>query len=167
MTTRAWIGLGGNIGDVPLALKTALNSLDSDPHIQILAVSLLYRTPPWGKEDQPWFVNACAEIATDFVPEELLESCQAVERAGLRERKEKWGPRTIDVDIIAFEGVEQTEQRLTLPHPHAHERPFVLTPLADIAPTLKLRGQQVQDLMQKHYDPRLEPFSDTQDWWMS
>jgi 2-amino-4-hydroxy-6-hydroxymethyldihydropteridine diphosphokinase len=163
--SRAWLGLGGNIGDVPKALGKALQSLDAHEGIKVSVVSSLYRTPPWGKEDQPWFVNAGAEVETNLSPEMLLEACQQVERDGLRERKERWGPRTIDVDIIAFDGVEQIEQRLTLPHPHAHERPFVLSPLAEIAPDLPLVGSSISELAKAHADPRLQQVAGGQNWW--
>ena len=114
---RAWLGLGGNIGDVPAAMAKALRQLNDDPQIAVGALSPIYRTPPWGLEDQPWFHNCCAEVTTGLEPEELLDRCQGAERAGKRERKVRWGPRTIDIDIIDVEGNWPSTERLALPHP--------------------------------------------------
>lgn len=138
---HAYLGLGGNIGDVRQNLKNALVALDDHDGIAVKKVSSIYKTPPWGVEDQPWFLNCCATIETSLTPEDLLEECQAAERAGKRERTVRWGPRTIDVDILVFEGVEQIEQRLTIPHPRMLERAFVLVPLAEIAPDLNVGGK--------------------------
>jgi len=162
---KAWLGLGGNLGDVRAALATALQALDANTAVSVAAVSPLYKTPPWGLEDQPWFHNCCAEVLTSLDPEGLLDLCQTLERAGLRERTVRWGPRTIDIDIIAFEGVEQIEQRLTVPHPRAVERAFVLTPLAEIAPDVMLAGQLVAERARALQDPQMEVVVDAADWW--
>ena len=163
--TRAWLGLGGNIGDVKNALQQAIRLLDEQPEISISQVSPLYKTPPWGVEDQPWFLNCCVEITTSLSPEALLEVCQAAEKEGKRERVQRWGPRTIDIDIVAFEGIEQVEQRLTIPHPRATERAFVMVPLADIAPELQLAGQSVSVWADALDRDGLELASETQNWW--
>ncbi len=138
--SKAWLGLGGNVGDVKTALRVALQRLDVHDDITVTAVSPLYRTPPWGPVAQDWFHNCCAEMETDLSPRDLLAACQAVEREGKRVRDVRWGPRTIDVDIIAMEGVEMDEDGLTIPHPRATERAFVMVPLADIAPAMRNRG---------------------------
>ena len=108
--------------------------LDEHQAINISKVSCVYKTPPWGLINQPWFFNCCVEIQTSLSPYILLNFCQAVEKQGNRERKVRWGPRTIDVDILVFDGVEMDEERLTIPHPRMLERAFVLIPLAEIAP---------------------------------
>lgn len=141
--SRAWLGLGGNIGDVRAAIANALQRLDDEPDIEVTAVSSLYKTSPWGVTDQPWFLNCCAEVETSLSPLELLQVCQAAERAGKRERKIRWGPRTIDVDVLMFEGVESADPTLTLPHPRMHERAFVLLPLAEIAGKRVLAGKTI------------------------
>ncbi|MEL6735002.1 MAG: 2-amino-4-hydroxy-6-hydroxymethyldihydropteridine diphosphokinase [Pseudomonadota bacterium] len=161
----AWLGLGGNLGDVRSALAAALKGLDAQDGVSVLAVSPLYKTPPWGLKDQPWFLNCCAGVSTTLAPEALLEVCQQLERVGLRERTVRWGPRTVDIDIIAYEGVEQVEQRLTLPHPRAVERAFVLTPLAAIAPDVELAGQTVAALAAALNDPNMEVAVAGGEWW--
>ncbi|MCJ8310083.1 MAG: 2-amino-4-hydroxy-6-hydroxymethyldihydropteridine diphosphokinase [Rhizobiaceae bacterium] len=163
----AWLGLGGNIGDVKAALQQALRLLNTHPEIAVAKVSPLYKTPPWGVEDQPWFLNCCAQIVTNLSPEDLLEVCQDAERQGKRERTVRWGPRTIDVDIIAFDGVEQVEQRLTIPHPRATQRDFVMIPLADIAPELVISGKSVGDWADAMDSKKLELELESKDWWQT
>jgi 2-amino-4-hydroxy-6-hydroxymethyldihydropteridine diphosphokinase len=143
----AWLGLGGNVGDVRAAMIAALNYLDRADVIGILRVSGLYETPPWGRIDQPAFVNACAEIATSLAPRELLRACLDAEQALHRVRKEKWGPRTIDIDILAIDGVEYAGEGLIVPHAHLAERAFALVPLSDLAPELVVGGQRVRELL--------------------
>ena len=164
---QAWLGLGGNIGDVKLAMAQALRDLQDGVTIKVEQVSPIYKTPPWGLEDQPWFFNCCAQISTSLTPEELLERCQDAERQGKRERSVRWGPRTIDVDIIAIEAVEQTEQRLTIPHPRATERAFVMVPLADIAPNLMINGKSARQWLSQLDDDGIErEGADSDgDWW--
>ncbi len=165
VVTKAWLGLGGNIGNVPSAMANALQRLDHDADISITSVSPVYKTPPWGVEDQAWFHNCCAEIETILSPEQLLEACQEAEREGKRERIVRWGPRTIDVDILVFEGVEQNEQRLTLPHPRMLERAFVIVPLADIASSLVLQNKECREWANSMDSSDLELISTDQDWW--
>lgn len=165
LDTRAWLGLGGNVGDVMAALKAALNGLNAMPEIAVTRVSPVYKTPPWGVEDQPWFFNCCAEINTSLSPEELLDACQQMEREGRRMRTIRWGPRTIDVDIVAMAGIEQVEQRLTIPHPRATERAFVIVPLADIAPDLQLGERTVSDWMTVIDQSGIEPATADGSWW--
>ncbi len=142
---RAWLGLGGNIGDPVRAMATALDIIDADPATRVAAVSSLYRTPPWGKLDQPEFFNAAAEVATGLSPRGLLDLCLDAERKLKRVRAERWGPRVVDIDVLAFEGVSAREAGLDLPHPRMLERAFVLTPLAEIAPDLVVEGHTVAD----------------------
>ena len=102
--------------------------------VALVAVSRFYRTPPWGKTDQDWFVNACALARTDLPPFALLDRIKAIEAALGRTPSERWGPRVIDIDIIAYDDIAIESDRLTLPHPEVFNRAFVLVPLAEIAP---------------------------------
>ena len=161
----AYLGLGGNIGDVKITMAAVLQGLDAMDEIDVVAVSSLYKTPPWGMEDQPWFLNCCAEITTSLEPEALLDACQSMERAGKRERTTRWGPRTIDVDILVFEGHEQVEQRLTIPHPRILERAFVLIPLAEIAPELEFKGEKIKTLASTIPGEGIKHLYTKPDWW--
>lgn len=146
---RAYIGLGGNIGDPAANMAAALHLLDSEPGISVVSVSSLYRTPPWGKPDQPDFLNACAELVTELPPAKLLQTCLETERKLKRVRRERWGPRAIDIDILVHWAGEHHGDGLTLPHPRMAERAFVLVPLAEIAPDLELAGRRVSDLLRE------------------
>jgi dihydropteroate synthase len=142
---RIVLALGGNVGDKVLSLRRALRAIAGEPGIELTAVSRLYRTPPWGKTDQDWFVNACALGRTSFKPEALLERMKALEVELGRASAERWGPRVIDIDLIAYDDVALKTERLTLPHPELFNRAFVLVPLAEIAPDLVIGGVQVGD----------------------
>ena len=137
------MALGGNVGDKAGTLRRALRALGGEPGIELTAVSRLYRTAPWGKTDQDWFVNACALARTDLAPETLLDRVKALEAELGRKPGERWGPRVIDIDIIAYDDVELTGGRLTLPHPELFNRAFVLVPLAEIAPERVIGGRRV------------------------
>ena len=137
------LALGGNVGDKAGALRRALAALDDQPDIALAAVSRFYRTPPWGKTDQDWFVNACALARTDLTPEALLDRVKAIETALGRTPSERWGPRLIDIDIIAYDDLALRTDRLTLPHPELFNRAFVLAPLAEIAPGRIIGGRRV------------------------
>ncbi|HEV7416058.1 MAG TPA: 2-amino-4-hydroxy-6-hydroxymethyldihydropteridine diphosphokinase [Tianweitania sediminis] len=141
---HAFIGLGGNLGDPKATMREALLLLQSDT-IRVEAVSSLYRTPPWGKVDQPDFLNAVASLRTALSPQSLLQACLEGERQLKRERKERWGPRLIDLDILWFDGLEVAEPELELPHPRITERAFVLVPFAELAPDLVLKGRSLRD----------------------
>jgi 2-amino-4-hydroxy-6-hydroxymethyldihydropteridine diphosphokinase len=134
------LALGGNVGDKAATLRKALRALDAEPDIALTAVSRLYRTAPWGKTDQEWFVNACALGLTSLAPEALLERVKALEVELGRVAAERWGPRVIDIDLIAYDDVSLKTERLTLPHPELFNRAFVLVPLAEIAPDLVIEG---------------------------
>lgn len=141
----ALIGLGSNLGDKSGNIAQAIAQLTASEDIRLVAHSRLYRTPPWGKTDQDWFVNACIGVATVLSPHELLGRCQAVESELGRVRGERWGPRVIDVDILAYRDVMLDEPDLVLPHPRIAERAFVLAPLAEIAPGLMILGRTVAE----------------------
>lgn len=142
---RVFLGLGGNIGDSASAMAAALRILDDDVGTKVVAVSSLYRTPPWGKTDQPDFLNAVAEVATAHPPRALLALCLDAERELKRVRRERWGPRAIDIDILLFGEHAVHEAGLDIPHPRMFERAFVLAPLAEIAPDLELDGKSVAE----------------------
>lgn len=141
---RVAFGLGGNIGDAAAAIAAALDALDAAPGLRIVARSAFYETPPWGDPDQPRFVNACAIGFTTLGPEAVLKLCLDVERGLGRERVKtrRWGPRTIDVDLLVYEGETRETAALTLPHPRMAERAFVMVPLAEIAPDLGVAGRR-------------------------
>jgi 2-amino-4-hydroxy-6-hydroxymethyldihydropteridine diphosphokinase len=124
-------------------LRRAVDALAREPGVAIEAVSRFYRTPPWGKTDQAPFVNACALASTDLAPEALLDRVKALEVALGRVPTERWGPRLIDIDIIAYDDVTISTGRLTLPHPELFNRAFVLVPLAEIAPDRRIAGRRV------------------------
>ena len=135
--------LGGNIGDKAATLRRALQALGSEPEVELTAVSRFYRTPPWGKTDQDWFANACALALTRLPPDALLERVKALEIEIGRTPAERWGPRLIDIDLIAYDDLTLDTPRLTLPHPELFNRGFVLLPLAEIAPDLAIGGRKV------------------------
>jgi 2-amino-4-hydroxy-6-hydroxymethyldihydropteridine diphosphokinase len=131
---KAWLSLGANIGYPKAQLTEAVQRLDQHPQIIVVNRSSVIVTEPWGKTDQPDFANMAVTVETSLKPEALLEACLGIERAMGRERIEVWGPRLIDIDIIAYERLVQETERLTLPHKFAHERAFVLDPLREIDP---------------------------------
>jgi 2-amino-4-hydroxy-6-hydroxymethyldihydropteridine diphosphokinase len=143
---EALLALGGNLGDVRATLDRAIAMLCDGPDVRLRARSADYATPPWGVEDQPRFVNLCIAVETSLTPQALLARAQAVERAlgRKRETERRWGPRPIDIDILAYEDLALNEEGLTLPHPRLFERAFVLVPLADIAPERVIAGRQVR-----------------------
>ncbi len=130
---KCFVGLGANLGDRARTLRLALRQLAAAPGVTVAQVSALYETPPWGKTDQPPFLNAAACLLTDLAPHQLLRLCQGVEQGLGRQRQEHWGPRTIDLDLLHIPGVTLRDETLTLPHPYLTRRAFVLAPLADIA----------------------------------
>ncbi|MBD9372577.1 2-amino-4-hydroxy-6-hydroxymethyldihydropteridine diphosphokinase [Rhizobium sp. ARZ01] len=162
---RATLGLGGNIGDPVEAMRKALLALDRRVDCRVAGVSRLYRTPPWGKTDQAWFFNACALIETALAPEALLDVCLSVEREMKRERIERWGPRTIDIDVLTYDELSQSGGRLEIPHPRMTERGFVLMPLADIAADMVVRGREVSGWLADADVAGIERFGDSADWW--
>ena len=140
----AYLSLGANLGNREETLRMAVRRLAAAAGVKILAVSSLYETAPWGKKDQPSFFNIAVSLQTTLWPEELLTQAQAVETELGRVRHERWGPRTIDIDILHIEGAESNTPELTLPHPYMTERAFVLVPLAEIAPDLVIAGRTVE-----------------------
>jgi 2-amino-4-hydroxy-6-hydroxymethyldihydropteridine diphosphokinase len=137
----AYVGLGSNLDDPPAQLRRALDALAELPRTRLVASSSLYRNPPMGPQDQPDFVNAAAGLLTTLSPDELLAALQAIEDAHGRDRSgPRWGPRTLDLDLLIYGQLTMQTAALTLPHPGLAERPFVLRPLQEIAPDLRLPG---------------------------
>jgi 2-amino-4-hydroxy-6-hydroxymethyldihydropteridine diphosphokinase len=130
---QAAIALGSNLGDCRATLEGALAALDADPDVRLLRRSAWYRSAPVGPP-QPDYLNGCAVLAVSLTPEELLDRLQATEARFGRVRAERWGPRTLDLDLILFGDLILSGERLQIPHPRMQERTFVLVPLAEIAP---------------------------------
>jgi 2-amino-4-hydroxy-6-hydroxymethyldihydropteridine diphosphokinase len=146
---EAYLALGGNVGDVRWTFARALTRLCDGEAVRLLARSSDYRTPPWGVTDQPAFVNAVIAVETSLSPHELLARALDCEHALGRDRahERRWGPRPIDIDILAYDAVELHDPDLTLPHPHLFERAFVLVPLAEIALDRMIAGVPVRDAL--------------------
>ena len=143
--TRAYIGVGANLGDREATIRAALAALPG-----VVGVSQLRETDPVGVVDQPPFLNGATVLETDFSPRELLDALLAVERELGRERRERWGPRTIDLDLLLFGDEMIDEAGLTVPHPRLHERRFALEPLLDLDPELAIPGRgRVADLLER------------------
>jgi 2-amino-4-hydroxy-6-hydroxymethyldihydropteridine diphosphokinase len=130
--TRAFLSLGSNLGDRRQFLAEAVGSLGTS----VVAVSPVYETDPVGGPDQGRFLNLIVQLETDLTPRQLLAVCHRLESGAQRVRMQRWGPRTLDVDIIWIDGIELDEPDLVIPHPRWSERTFVLAPLADLAPEL-------------------------------
>ncbi len=150
-TVRAYIGLGSNVGDSARTLKRAVQALDALPGARVRSVSRLYRTKPVGPKDQPDFLNAVVALDVAAGPDpdagalSLLAALKSIEQAFGRKKRERWGPREVDLDLLLFGrheiGVDRPDGRwLKVPHPEAHERLFVLAPLSDISPGLRPPG---------------------------
>jgi 2-amino-4-hydroxy-6-hydroxymethyldihydropteridine diphosphokinase len=147
----ALIGLGGNVGEVQATLSAAIDMLCDGRDVRLLARSSDYRTPPWGVTEQAPFVNACIAVDTTLTPQALLARALDVERAFGRERarEQRWGPRTIDIDLLAYDDVAIDEPQLVLPHPRLLERAFVLVPLAEIVPDRAIAGTRIRDALDR------------------
>ncbi|AJT42357.1 2-amino-4-hydroxy-6-hydroxymethyldihydropteridine diphosphokinase [Psychromicrobium lacuslunae] len=147
MTVRAVLALGSNLGERSDTLAEAVADIVDHPLVRLCDVSPVVQTEPvGGPEDQPLYLNMVMEIETDLEPLELLRHCQAVEAKHHRERVVRWGPRTLDIDIIVYDQLEQDDPELTLPHPRAAERAFVLVPWLLMDPAATLLGVPVRQL---------------------
>jgi 2-amino-4-hydroxy-6-hydroxymethyldihydropteridine diphosphokinase len=162
---RVFLGLGGNVGDPARAMGAALRMLGFDRKTRVVQVSSLFSTPPWGKTDQPDFLNACAEITTIHSPRELLAVCLGAERELKRERLERWGPRLIDIDILLYGQQTVHEAGLDIPHPRMLERAFVLAPLNEIAPELVVAGKTVAQWLETVNTTGVVRQPSGTDWW--
>ncbi|MBS0536935.1 MAG: 2-amino-4-hydroxy-6-hydroxymethyldihydropteridine diphosphokinase [Proteobacteria bacterium] len=141
--TRAYLALGGNVGDSRATLDGAVLALSDADGMRLVARSSDYKTPPWGVTDQAPFINLCVAIDTTLAPRALLASIHGIERRFGRDRasEQRWGPRTLDIDIIAYDDLTLDEPGLILPHPRLFERAFVLMPLAEIAGDVTIAGR--------------------------
>ncbi|MFO7952803.1 MAG: 2-amino-4-hydroxy-6-hydroxymethyldihydropteridine diphosphokinase [Bacillota bacterium] len=138
----AYIGLGSNLGDRLSHLKQSMLLLLNDPNTKLVSCSCVYETEPVGGPAQNRFLNACILIKTNLTPIILLQNMLEIENELKRVRKERWGPRTIDLDLLIYENLTMNTPFLRLPHPRLTKRDFVLVPLADIAPDLKIPAQE-------------------------
>jgi 2-amino-4-hydroxy-6-hydroxymethyldihydropteridine diphosphokinase len=148
---EAFIALGGNVGDVRATFDQAIVLLCEDGATRLTARSSDYRTPPWGVIDQPPFINAVIAVATSLSPQALLTRALDIERALGRDRsrERRWGPRTVDIDLLAYDDVAVAEPGLFLPHLRMFERAFVLVPLAEIAPGRTIGGTKIEDALKR------------------
>src|SRR5438105_12047477 len=146
---EALIALGGNVGNVRDTLERAIARFCDGTEVRLTARSSDYRTPPWGIADQPSFVNLCIMVETSLSPHALLACAQKVERAFGRDRakERRFGPRTLDIDILTYGDISLDEADLTLPHPRLFERAFVLVPLAEIAPERVISNTRIRDAL--------------------
>jgi 2-amino-4-hydroxy-6-hydroxymethyldihydropteridine diphosphokinase len=146
---EAFIALGGNVGDVRSTFDQAIAMFCDGSAVQLRARSSDYRTPPWGVTDQAPFVNAVIAVTTSLEPHNLLARAEECERAlgRHRERERRWGPRSIDIDLLAYDDLILIDRDLILPHPHLFERAFVLVPLAEIAPDREIAGITVRQAL--------------------
>ncbi len=150
---RVFFSLGANLGDRQATISEALARLEESGHVQVVRRSSVYETAPVGKTDQPWFVNLVAEIETDLPPEALLDLAQRIEADLGRTRDIRWGPRTIDIDVVLYGDQVIRTRRLIVPHPEMTRRRFVLEPLVEIAPDLVMPdGRAVADLAAAVHD---------------
>jgi len=146
---EAFIGLGGNLGDVRAILDSAIALLCESGEVALTARSSDYRTPPWGVTAQPPFINAVIAVTTTLPPHQLLARGLEVERMLGRDRTKAihWGPRTIDIDLLSYDDIVVQDATLTLPHPRLLDRAFVLVPLAEIASDATISGVRVRDAL--------------------
>ena len=143
------IALGGNVGDVRATFDKAIANICGMAQAALLARSSDYATPPWGETQQDRFINACIEIETSLDPHALLFTLHRIEQKFGRDRSKetRWGPRTLDLDLLAYDDVTIDRPELTLPHPRLFERAFVLVPLAEIVPDRLISGRKVKDAL--------------------
>jgi 2-amino-4-hydroxy-6-hydroxymethyldihydropteridine diphosphokinase len=138
--TRAVIALGANLGDARAALSGAISALRSTAGVEVLAESSVYSTAPIGGVEQPDYLNSVVLVESSLTPRELLDRMHEIENTWHRTREVRWGPRTLDLDLIEYQGVTSDDPELTLPHPRAHERAFVLVPWLEADPEAELTG---------------------------
>ena len=156
-TRRAYLGIGSNLGDRLAYLQLAVDALARVPGVRVVAVSRVYETAPVGGPPQDAYLNAVIEIETDLIEEELLHRCQQIEELAARERVERWGPRTLDVDILLVGDAHLERADLTIPHPRMWERGFVLAPLRDVAPGLVSADQTWEGVREAGVTLRVPP----------
>ena len=148
---NAWLGLGSNLQQPEEQLREALRRLDTVTGVNLLRVSSLFRTPPWGDEEQDDFINAVAQVDTALDPAALLNDIQLIENLMGRQRDDRrWGPRLIDIDLLLYGDLQVDTEELVIPHPRMHQRAFVLVPLFELEPGLVIPGcGRVDELLQQ------------------
>jgi len=156
--TAAYVGLGSNLHDPARQLQQSVTALHALPDSRVERVSAVYRSAPVGPQDQPDFLNAALLLQTSLAPLALLAAMQGIERRQGRVRGERWGPRTVDIDLLLYNDLRMSDARLTLPHPRLHERDFVLYPLREISDTNLVLpdGSDIETLAAACPDNRLE-----------
>lgn len=147
--SKAYLGLGSNIGNKKENVDNAIDMIKNHRLIDLKKVSSYYETEPVGYHEQDWFLNVVLEIDTKLMPYELLEFCGLIEEKLKRKRIIRWGPRTIDVDILLYEGFNSKDKKLTVPHPRMTERAFVMVPLYEIAPDIKIDNKNINQMVKK------------------
>ncbi|MGN5579084.1 2-amino-4-hydroxy-6-hydroxymethyldihydropteridine diphosphokinase [Xanthomonas hortorum pv. gardneri] len=156
----AFVGLGANLGPAEASVRAAIAALGALPQSTLIAASRLYRTPAWGREDQPDFINAAAQLLTTLAPLQLLDALLGIEQAFGRQRQagERWGPRTLDLDLLLYADQVIALPRLQVPHPHLQVRAFALLPLSELAPEAIIPGHgTVRHALQSIQVSGLEP----------
>ncbi len=143
--SKVYLGLGSNIGDRLGYLKKAMALIKNFHETELIKISKVYETEPWGYTEQDDYLNLCLEIKTTLSPYKLLTNCQEVEKNLRRERKIKWGPRTIDIDILLYDDLVLEEDDLIIPHPRIQERAFILIPLRDLNNKLMIKGKKLEE----------------------
>ncbi|MFD4931086.1 2-amino-4-hydroxy-6-hydroxymethyldihydropteridine diphosphokinase [Peribacillus butanolivorans] len=138
MVNISYLSIGSNLGDRLVTIQSAFRLLDENSHIKLVACSSLYETDPVGYADQDCFLNAVFKVKTDLKPEELLRTCMQIEQELGRKREVRWGPRTLDLDILLYNHENIETEILSVPHPRMQERAFVLVPLMEVDPDIKL-----------------------------
>lgn len=151
-----YLSLGSNMGDRRALVDEAVKQLDAHMHIKVTDQSAYYETAPWGGVEQEPFLNIALKIETSLSPLLLLDECQRIELALNRERIIRWGPRTIDIDILTYDDTEIHDDRLDVPHPRMFERAFVLIPLKDIMTEDICYGQSIEEALSKIEDQEIE-----------
>lgn len=146
---KAYLSLGSNMGEKKEYIDEALRKISHHPDIEVLQTSSYYETEPVGYLDQDTFINIVTEIKTTLGPHELLSYCNLIEEELHRKRVIRWGPRTIDIDILIFGEYQSQEEKLTIPHPRMTERAFVMVPLYEIARDITIKGTQIKDIISK------------------
>jgi 2-amino-4-hydroxy-6-hydroxymethyldihydropteridine diphosphokinase len=141
VSKTAFVGIGSNLGDREGNIRQAVALLSAEDGIDVVAVSEIRETEPVGPVEQGPFLNGAVRIETDLAPRELLERLLTIEQRLGRLRRERWGPRTIDLDLLLYGDDVVDEPGLTVPHPRLHERGFALEPLSDLAPSLEIPGK--------------------------
>lgn len=149
MSVLAYLALGSNLGDRRAHFEAARRGLAEAEGVRPRRLSAVYRTPPVGPPPQEDYWNAVVEVESDRTADDLLALAQALEARCGRERTVRWGPRTLDLDLLLYGEEERDDAALTLPHPRLHERAFVLRPLADLVPERRIRGRTVEDWLSR------------------